>query len=207
MHLMWMHQDFSEHFFFAHVIYTIQIDIKFLSAAAISQVSMKHEFAISDPLFRRPAKQINGIIRLNLARLKRTTNFISEAIKPTGMLGIKSNKNSFHYFIFAVQMLLLPSSMKTRRQEIYQCVLFQTSGFESPSVFLAVSASGQHLPLEKSFCTKTLQARQRKIHKYVSIHTHAHIYIEICISAQQTQSYASPLSAFCQQSPPSERNK
>lgn len=64
------------------MIHTIQIAIKFLSAAAISWVFMKHEFAISDPLFRRPAKQINGNIRLNLARLKRTTNFISEAIKP-----------------------------------------------------------------------------------------------------------------------------
>lgn len=80
---------------------------------------MKHEFAISDPLFRRPAKQINGNIRLNLAWLKRTANFISEAVKPTGMLGIKSSKTSFHYFIFAIQMLLLPLSMKTRRQKIY----------------------------------------------------------------------------------------
>lgn len=101
------------------VICTIQINTQLLPTATTPWVSMKHEFAVSDPLFRRPAKQINGNIRLNLAQLKRTTNSIAEAIKPTGMLGMKSNKNSFHYSIFAIQTLLLPSRMKTRRQKIY----------------------------------------------------------------------------------------
>lgn len=141
VHLMWTLQDFSEHFL-VPVICTVQICVQSLSRAARSWVSMKHEFAISDPLFRRPAKQINGNIRLNLARLKRTMNSISEAIKPTGMLGIKSKKNSFQYFIFTVQMLLLPSSMKTRRQKMNCCVPFQANGLEAPSGIPSVSPLG-----------------------------------------------------------------
>lgn len=161
VHLVWTLEDFSEHFL-VPVICAIQIQIQPLSRAASNWVSMEHEFAISDPLFRRPAKQINGNIRLNLARLKRTMNSISEAIKPTGMLGIKSKKNSFQYFIFAVQMLLLPWSMKTRRQKMNCCVPFQANGLEAPSGIPSVSA-GVTPPLGNEFCAKPLQGCQHKI--------------------------------------------
>lgn len=124
------------------MINSIQTGIRLLSTAAISQVAMKHEFAISDPLFRRPAKQINGNIELNLAQLQRTTNFISEAINPSEMLGIESNKTSFHYFFFAIQMLLLPSSMKSRRQKMCWCGPLQAGGIEPPSEFPSVSVFG-----------------------------------------------------------------
>jgi len=139
---------------------------------------MKHEFAISDPLFRRPTKQINGNIRLNLARLKRTTNFISAAIKPTGMLGIKSNNNSFHYFIFAIQMLLPPSRTRTRRQERYRRVPDQ-----GIRISLRISVR-ETSPTRTGLCTQTLQGCLRKIHIFVCMYTYRHT--QICISAQQT---------------------
>lgn len=91
--------------------------------------------------------QINGNIRLNLAQLKRTTNFISEAIKPTGMLGSKSKENSFHYFISVIQTLLLPLRMKTRRQKIYTSVPLQSNAVQPPFEFPSRSASGEPLPL------------------------------------------------------------
>lgn len=51
---MWMQLDFSEHFFCTHVIYTISA-IELLPTGT-AWVSMKHAFAISDPLFRSPVK-------------------------------------------------------------------------------------------------------------------------------------------------------
>lgn len=107
--------------------------------------------------------QLNGNIRLNLAQLKRTTNFISEAIKPTGMLGSKSKENSFHYFISVIQTLPLPLRMKTRRQKIHTSLPLQSNALQTPFQFPSRSTSGEPLPLGQSH--QALQGHRLQIRK------------------------------------------